>query len=54
MAHRLSHSALAAVLAAAMWFAMAGEARAQQGYGAPGWATSPEPNYYAQPTGPRA
>ncbi len=50
MAHRFSHSAIAAVLAAATWFAMAGDARAQ-GYGAPGWA-SPEPNYYAMPTGP--
>jgi hypothetical protein len=28
---------------------MAGDVRAQ-GYGAPGWA-SPEPNYYAMPTG---
>ena len=50
MAHRFSHAAIAAVLAAATWFAMAGDARAQ-GYGAPGWA-SPEPNYYAMPTGP--
>ena len=50
MAHRFSQAAIAAVLAAATWFAMAGDARAQ-GYGAPGWA-SPEPNYYAMPTGP--
>ena len=49
MARRLSQVALAAVLAAA-WFVMAGDARAQ-GYGLPGW-TSPEPNYYAMPTGP--
>jgi hypothetical protein len=48
MAHRLSQMAIAAVLAAA-WFVMAGDARAQ-GYGQPGWA-SPEPNYYAMPTG---
>ena len=52
MAHRLSHAAIAAVLAAAAWLAMAGDARAQ-GYGAPGWA-SPEPNYYAMPRARRA
>ena len=51
MAHKLSHAAIAAFLAAATWFAMAGDARAQ-GYGLPGWA-SPEPNYYAMPTGSR-
>ena len=50
MAHRLSQAAIAAVLVAATWIAVAGDARAQ-GYGAPGWA-SPEPNYYATPTGP--
>ena len=50
MAHRVSQAAIAAVLAAAAWFAMAGDARAQS-YGAPGWV-SPEPNYYAMPTGP--
>jgi len=50
MAHRLSQAAIAAVLAAATWCALAGDLRAQ-GYGAPGWA-SPEPNYYAIPTGP--
>ena len=50
MAHRVSQAAIAAVLAAATWFAMTGEARAQS-YGAPGWA-SPQPNSYAMPTGP--
>ena len=50
MAHRVSQAAIAAVLVAAAWLAMAGDVRAQ-GYGAPGWA-SPEPNYYATPTGP--
>ncbi len=50
MAHRLSHFTVAALLAATMWFVMAGAAHAQS-YGAPGWA-SPEPNYYAMPTGP--
>ena len=49
MAQRLSHPAIAVLLAAAAWFIMAGDARAQ-GYGVPGWA-SPEPNYYAMPTG---
>lgn len=49
MAHRLSQVTIAAVLAAA-WVGMAGDAFAQ-GYGVPGWA-SPEPNYYAMPTGP--
>ena len=49
MAHGFSHLAMAAVLAAGIGFAMAGDARAQ-GYGAPGWA-SPKPNYYATPTG---
>ncbi len=48
MAHRFSQAALAAVLAAATWLAIAADARAQ-GYGPPGWI-SPEPNYYAQPT----
>jgi hypothetical protein len=50
MAQRLSQAAIAAVLAAATWCALAGDARAQS-YGLPGW-TSPEPNYYAMPTGP--
>ncbi|MGO9112738.1 MAG: hypothetical protein ACLP9L_26185 [Thermoguttaceae bacterium] len=50
MAHRLSRAAIAAVLAASAWCALAGDVRAQ-GYGTPGWA-SPEPNYYAMPTGP--
>ena len=50
MAHKLSQAAIAAILAAATCFAMAGDARAQ-GYGAAGWV-SPEPNYYAMPTGP--
>ncbi len=50
MARRLSQAAIAAFLVAATWFALAGDARAQT-YGAPGWA-SPEPNYYAMPTGP--
>ena len=49
MAHRLPQMTIAAVLAAAAWFAAAGEARAQAYYGPPGW-TSPEPNYYACPT----
>lgn len=49
MAHGFSHSAMAAVLAAAAWFVMPAGAFAE-GYGAPGWA-SPEPNYYAMPTG---
>jgi len=49
MARRLSQAVIAAVLAAATWLTMAGDARAQ-GYGAPGWA-SPEPNYYAMPAG---
>ncbi len=49
MAQRLSHAATAAFLVAAAWFAMAAGACAQ-GYGLPGWA-SPEPNYYAMPTG---
>jgi hypothetical protein len=48
MAHKLPHAAIA-VLLAATWFVMAADARAQ-GYGVPGWA-SPEPNYYAMPTG---
>ncbi|MGA2258258.1 MAG: hypothetical protein ABSG53_26630 [Thermoguttaceae bacterium] len=50
MAHRVSQAAIAALTVAAAWFAMAGDVCAQ-GYGAPGWA-SPEPNYYAMPTGP--
>ncbi len=56
MAHRFSQAAMAAghpvlwVVAAAAWLALAGDAVAQ-GYGLPGW-TSPEPNYYAMPTGP--
>ena len=50
MAHRLSQAAIATVLAAATWCALAADARAQS-YGLPGW-TSPEPNYYAMPTGP--
>ena len=51
MAQRLSHSTIAVLLAAATWFIIAGDARAE-GYGVPGWA-SPEPNYYAMPTGAR-
>jgi len=50
MARRLSQAAIAAILAAATCFALARDARAQS-YGTPGW-TSPEPNYYAMPTGP--
>ena len=49
MALRLSQAAIAALLAAAAMFALAGHACAQ-GYGVPGWA-SPEPNYYAMPAG---
>ncbi|MEI8374662.1 MAG: hypothetical protein WCJ35_17695 [Planctomycetota bacterium] len=49
MAHGFSQAAITAVLVAATWFAAAGDVRAQ-GYGTPGWA-SPEPNYYAMPTG---
>ncbi len=49
MAHKVPHVAIAVLLTAATWLAMAGDARAQ-GYGAPGWA-SPEPNFYAMPTG---
>jgi hypothetical protein len=49
MAHALSRAAIAAILAAATCFVMAGDASAQ-GYGVPGWV-SPEPNYYAMPPG---
>jgi len=48
MAHRLSHAALAATLTAVLALAAAAHA---ENYGQPGW-TSPEPNYYAMPTGP--
>lgn len=50
MARRFPQVAVTAILAAATYFAVAGDACAQS-YGAPGWA-SPEPNYYAMPTGP--
>jgi len=50
MTHRVSQTAIAAVLMAAAWIGMAGDARAQS-YGVPGWV-SPEPNYYSMPTGP--
>jgi hypothetical protein len=49
MAHRFSQAAIAVLLAAAAWSVMAADARAQS-YGVPGWA-SPDPNYYATPTG---
>jgi hypothetical protein len=49
MAPKFSLAAIAALLAATVLFTVTGEARAQ-GYGVPGWA-SPEPNYYAMPTG---
>lgn len=50
MAQKLSQAAIAAFLMSAACLALAGDARAQT-YGAPGWV-SPEPNYYAMPTGP--
>jgi hypothetical protein len=50
MAHRSLASAAVALLAAATWIILAGDARAQ-GYGPPGWV-SPEPNYYAMPASP--
>ena len=49
MAHRLSQIAIAAVLAAP-WLVLTGDAQAPRRRRAPGWA-SPEPNYYAMPTG---
>ena len=50
MVHRFSRLATVAVVAAAAWFVLAADIRAQS-YGAPGWP-APEPNYYAMPTGP--
>jgi hypothetical protein len=48
MAHRIKRAALAAILVA---FVSLAATRAQaQNYGPPGWV-SPEPNYYAMPTG---
>jgi hypothetical protein len=49
MAQKFMPKAIAAVLAVTC-FMLAGNVLAQ-GYGAPGWV-SPEPNYYAAPTGP--
>ena len=49
MAHKVPHVAIAVLLTAAAWLPLEGDARAE-GYGAPGWA-SPEPNFYAMPTG---
>src|SRR5580704_14423317 len=55
MARRLTNAGIVAIVAAAAWLAFAGDVHAQgygaQGYGAPGWV-SPEPTYYAMPTGP--
>jgi hypothetical protein len=48
MAHRVCRAALATI-AAAICLAAGNTAHAQY-YGPPGW-TSPEPNYYAAPTG---
>ncbi len=48
MYQRAMHAA-AAALAAAIWLAAANVHA--QNYGLPGWP-SPEPNYYAMPTGP--
>ncbi len=47
MAHRIIHTAAAAIMAA---FCLAAASAHAQNYGPQGW-TSPEPNYYAQPTG---
>jgi len=49
MAHHASRAALAAIVLAIVSFAASNSAHAE-GYGLPGW-TSPEPNYYAMPTG---
>jgi hypothetical protein len=49
MARIVSQAAIAAVMLTAAWIATTGEASAQY-YGPPGWV-SPEPNYYAMPTG---
>ena len=50
MAQRLSQAALVLLLATATWCTLSGDLHAQS-YGQPGWV-SPEPNYYAMPTGP--
>jgi hypothetical protein len=47
MTHRVTRAAAAAIVAA-IWLAAANVHA--QNYGSPGW-TSPEPNYYAMPTG---